>query len=160
MFPLKSFDPSSFWMFLPPLTRLYLLFLCLVCTFSLYKGSRIILRLRSIKRENGVKEHHLILRSLAVLRREAENLSQLLHVTFLLFGVSFLTQIPAAFMILEDSRRPVLTSIFSNLAVYIAYAADVFLVLLVLRLLQWFVSFRISTTMLRSGNLDAADGRP
>src|ERR1700682_4731863 len=27
MFSLKSFDPLSFWMFLPPLTRLYVLFL-------------------------------------------------------------------------------------------------------------------------------------
>ncbi len=63
-------------------------------------------------------------------------------------------------MILEDSRRPVLSSIFSNLAVYIAYAADVFFVLLALRSLQWFVSFRISATMLRCANLDANDGRP
>src|SRR6266478_5816047 len=160
MFPLKSFDPSSFWMFAPPLTRLYILFLCLVCTFSLYKSSRIVFRLRSIRRAHGVEEHHVILRSLAVLRREAANLSQLLHFTFLLFGLCFLIQIPAAFMILEDSRRPVLSSIFSNLAVYIAYAADVFFVLLALRSLQWFVSFRISATMLRCANLDANDGRP
>jgi hypothetical protein len=61
-------------------------------------------------------------------------------------------------MLLEDSRRP-LSSIFSNLAVYIAYAADVFFVLLVLRSVQWFVSFRITATMLHRGyDLDANDG--
>jgi hypothetical protein len=89
-------------MFLPPLTRLYLLFLCLVCTFSLYKSSRILLRLRSIKRGHGAEEHHITLRSLAVLHTEAANLSQLLHFTFLLFGLCLLLQIPAAFMLLED----------------------------------------------------------
>jgi len=155
MFDLKSFDPLSFWMFLPPLTRLYLLFLCLVCVFSLYKSLRILFRLHSIKGERGAEQYRITPRSLAIIRAEASNLSQLLHFTFLLFGLCFLIQIPAAFMILDDSNRPVLSSIFSNLAVYIAYAADVFFVLLVLRAVQWFVSFRVSAAMLRFGDLKA-----
>src|SRR5580765_5423971 len=119
MFDLKSFDPLSFWMFLPPLTRLYLLFLCLVCVFRLYTSLRILFRLHSIKGERGAEQYRITPRSLAIIRAEASNLSQLLHFTFLLFGLCFLIQIPAAFMILDDSNRPVLSSIFSNLAVYI-----------------------------------------
>ena len=96
--------------------------------------------------------------SLAVLRTQAANLSQLLHFTFLLFGLCFLIQIPVAFMILDDSGRSVLSSIFRNLAVYIAYAADVFFVMLLLRSVQWFVSSRINAAMMCLGNLDANSG--
>lgn len=156
MFPLKAFDPSSFWMILPPLTKLYVIFLCCVCAFSLYKSARIMLRLRSIKRGQG--DRHGVMGSLAVLRTQATNLSQLFHFTFLLFGLCFLIQIPVAFMIGDDSGRSVLGSIFRNLAVYIAYAADVFFVMLLLRSVQWFVSFRINAAMMRFGDLDA-DGR-
>ena len=158
MFPLKSFDPSSFWMILPPLTRLYLIFLCCVCAFSLYKSARIMLRLRSIRRGHGVADRHGVMESFAVLRTQAANLSQLLHFTFLLFGLCFLIQIPVAFMILDDSGRSVLSSIFRNLAVYIAYAADVFFVMLLLRSVQWFVSSRVDAAMMCFGNLDAKGG--
>ncbi len=126
-----------------------MLFLCIVGVYTLYSCSRIVFRLRSLKNKHTGEESRSTQRSLFVLQQRATDLRQLHLFTFFLFALCFLLQVPTAFSILVHSNRPLLSIIFDNLAIYIAYAADVFFVLLVLHSAQWFVSIRISSVTLR-----------
>jgi small-conductance mechanosensitive channel len=149
MMPLKFFAPWHLWLYLPFFARFFWFVLSLVCVRTLYSASRILLRLHSVVKRNAGEESRSILRSLTALRSQALNLRQLHVFAFCLFGLCFLVQIPAAFVSFGDSSRSGLSNILENLAIYIAYSADVFFVLLFLHSVQWFVTARIDSGMLR-----------
>jgi hypothetical protein len=83
--------------------------------------------------------------ALAALQKRLANIRQILLFTILLFVLCFLLQIPAAFIVLSDSKVPVLSIIFMQLGTYIGYATDIILVFLLLHSLQWFVSVRVQS---------------
>jgi hypothetical protein len=142
-------DPRFFWPMLPLLSKLYILFLCVVSIYVLFSELRILLRLRAVRKLGSSNDPHSALNALAALRRADTNIHELIVFTFFLFGLIFVLQIPAAFMTLDNSRTPGWVLIFKNLATYYAFAADVFFALLLLHSAQWFVSARLNSAEIR-----------
>lgn len=144
MLTIESLDPRHFWLQLPLLTKLFVYFLCAVFVYTLFSLARVLFRLRSLRQVPRSENSNAALRmSFAYLHNRLSNLRSLLLFTFYLFALCFLLQIPGAFMVLEDSGRPLLTVILMQLAVYLEYITDVFFVFLLLHSLQWLVSARV-----------------
>jgi hypothetical protein len=144
----EPLDPRIFWPILPLLSKLYILFLCIVTIYTLYFLTRILLRLYALKKLCYSSEPHSELRALAALRRIDTNIHQLILFTFFLFGVIFFLQIPAAF-ILGDSEAFPLSGILQDLFIYFAFAVEVFFVFLFLHSAHWFVSARLRAAEIR-----------
>jgi hypothetical protein len=125
------------------------LFLCVVCVYFGYSSASTLFRLRALKKEVSRRAREKTAQSLAVLHHRAANLSQLLSLSSIAFALCLTVQIPAAFNVLGNSRAPMISIIWRQIGVYIVYAADVLLVLLILRLVQWFVASRVSAATLR-----------
>jgi hypothetical protein len=123
------------------LSKLYLLFLCAVSIYTLISLVRVLFRLRSLKRLASAESPAVGARlTLATLQHRTTNLRQLLLFAFYLFGFFFFLQIPTAFIVLGDSKSLPFSLFFTQLAAFFEYAADVFLLFLLLHTLQWFVT--------------------
>jgi hypothetical protein len=128
-----------FWRELPLLLRLFALFLWVVSVYTLVLLSTVLWRLRSsVTPQQSVG-----------FQNRVAGVRQLLLFTAYLFGCSWFFQIPGAFVIIGDSGRSGFSIIIEQLGVYFSYAADVFLVLLLLHSAQWFVSAHLQREALR-----------
>jgi hypothetical protein len=145
----EPLDPRIFWPILPLLSKLYILFLCIVIIYTLYSLSRILFQLYALKKLFASNEPHSVPKTLAGLRGTATNIHQLILFTFFLYALIFFLQIPAAFMIFGDYKAPPLGGIIQDLSIYFAIAAEVFFVLLLLHSAHWFVSARLSSAEIR-----------
>jgi hypothetical protein len=145
----EPLDPRIFWPILPLLSKLYILFLCIVIIYTLCSLSRILFRFYALKKLSASNETHSVPKALAGLRRTATNIHQLILFTFFLYALIFFLQIPAAFMIFGDYKAPPLGGIIQDLSIYFAIAAEVFFVLLLLHSAHWFVSARLSSAEIR-----------
>jgi hypothetical protein len=139
----------STWLELPMLVKAFCLVLFLVGIYTLYSASTIMVRLRSLTGQPTTGDTPLFQHSLAALQCRSANLRQLLSAIFYLFGLVFLLASPWTTMFLGDDRVPVIDLILRNFFDYLAFAADVFSVFLVLQCVQWFVSSRINACALR-----------
>jgi hypothetical protein len=129
---------------MPLLSKLFLFFLCAVSIYTLISLVRVLFRLRSLKKLASAESPTVGVRlTLATLQHRTTNLRHLLIFAFYLFGFCFFLQIPTAFIVLGDSKLSPLSFIFMQLATFFEYAADVFLLFLLLHTLQWFVSNRL-----------------
>jgi hypothetical protein len=131
------------WRELPLIVRGFCLALFLVSIYTLYSAFTIIVRLRALTGQPKSGETPLFQHSLVALQRRSANLRQLLNAAFYLFGFVFFLASPWTTMILDESRTPVINLILRNFLDYLAFAADVFSVFLVLHCVQWFVSSRV-----------------
>jgi hypothetical protein len=142
---LEVLDPRVFWHQLPLLGKCYALFLGVAAIYIIISLSHMLLGVYSLKKQPETGEHRNRSLVLALLRKRAENLHQLIFFKVLLFGLTFFFQSPAAFLTFGDSKYPYWSQILQNLAVHFAFATDIFLVLLFLHSAQWFVSARLSS---------------
>jgi len=143
-------DPGVGVWHLPVLGRLFLLLLFMVGTYSLYSNCVILVGLRSLSRRRSVGENNSFRHSLILLKHRAAHLRELILATLCLFGLTFFLQITAAFV------TPIAgpygwVNISQNLAVQFSFAADIFLVLFVLQVVQWFTSTRVRSMALELG---------
>jgi|SRR5277367_2660557 len=137
MLPLNSFGRSHFWTQLPTLARLFAAFLVVVSLYAIISFSRILRRLRSLKRLPPSKS------APADLQNRLTNLRQLGVFTFFLFGLCFLQQLVWASIVFGDSNRFPFDIITEQLGYTIEYATDVLFIFLALHFIQWFVSVRV-----------------
>jgi len=145
-------NPSHFWPEIPLLSKLFLLFLCAVSVYVLISLVRVLFRLLSLKHLYPLQPLPPVPRlQLTALQHRMSNLRQLLWFAFWLFTVCFLGQIPAAFNVIGDSRVPIVNIILLQLATFIEYATDVFLLFLLLHTLQRIVSARVLAFIRRQG---------
>jgi hypothetical protein len=139
---------SSLMYPLSPFARLFVLLLVLVCAYTVYFASVVLVRLRSIRKRHTLQNDASVRQSLALLNHRSVNLQQIVLGIFYLFGITFFTLIQSAYWTPEN-HRPVGIMVLENFSVYFRFAAVIFLVFLVLHSVQWFVSGRIRTAALR-----------
>ena len=128
--------------YLPVLGRIFLLLLLLVSIYSLYSTCIILVRLRSLSKQRTFEDKNSLRRSLALLKQRAANLRQLILASFHLFGLTFFSQITTAF-VTPLSGPFAWVNIAQHLEVHFNFAADAFLVFLILHMSQWVASTRI-----------------
>lgn len=138
----------SVWPLLSIWPKLFFLTLVVMCIYVIVNAALIVARLRTVERHMGVENDPSSRTSLARLQTRCTNLAQTLTAAFYLFGFAFFMALPAATFVL-DSRLPATTIMLRNVVIDFVFAANVFLVLLVLHALQWWVSSRVSAHALR-----------
>jgi hypothetical protein len=152
MLPLDAFSPRFLWPYLPSLTKLFITFLCAVCTYSAYTFARILVGLAADKDGSTGKKGY----PSSTIHRKLANLQNLLQFTFYLFGLCFLLQTPAAFVTANgNSGVALIRNIFQDLGIYIAYATDVFFVLLILHSIRWLIASVVDRAARGSDHLRA-----
>jgi hypothetical protein len=97
-----------------------------------------------------------IQRAMAALHKRCTNIHQLIRATFYLFGFVLFLGLQGAYFVLGLSSIPIVSIIVENFVLYFAFAANVFLVFLILHLVQWFVSGRVCAYDLHSNTYHVA----
>jgi hypothetical protein len=136
-------DPRVIWPELSLFVRIESLFLVLVAMYSLYQLVRTVvitsrLRGREASATAGSSVNPALVRATdgRLVRLGSLNLF-----AFYLFGfLFFVSQMPDAFTTYGDSREIGASIIIRQLGLHFGYAADVFLLFLVLHSLRWVVS--------------------
>jgi hypothetical protein len=127
------------WVYLPALPRLSFAIVVFVGVHVVFSAITILLRLSTTTS----------LEALSVLREKSDWLRQPITAAFYFFGFVFCLTLPFAFDDIRDSRKPGLLAISDNLSAYFIFAANVFLVVFLLHLIQWFVAGRVRSSARR-----------
>ena len=156
---LKSNPPFALWsirVYLPVAQKLFLLVLCVVAVYSLLSAIVVMGRLRAMTIRPQIEDISSIQRSMAALHKRCANVHQLTSATFYLFGLVLFLGLQGAYFVLGLSGTPVVSIIVENFVLHFAFAANVFLVFLILHLIQWFVSSRVYACAQDSNTYDVA----
>ena len=139
------FSLWAIWPELSVLSKLFLSALALASTYVLFLASTTLSRLRSLSEQGFTAKSSAHPDSVATLQAMARNMRQLITAMFYLWGVvSFISLIGSNAPVEGEGTWPnmgLFMRVFLNFA---AFAANVFLVLLILHSIQWVVSSRIS----------------
>ena len=141
----------SIWRNLGVMPKLFLLLLSVVALYSSLSAVVILARLRTLKNSLRHETSPPIENSLAALLGWSASVRQMIGAAFYLFGLVFFMGLPSAFYTLDHSRTPGWVFVFESLGVYFSFAINVFFVLLVLHLTQWFVVHRVRVFARRLG---------
>ena len=131
----SPFGPSGK---LSVLYKLYWLLLSLVSFYTLFSAASIVRRFPISNHRNDSTESSRI-----PLEARITNLRQIIAAMSFAFGALFFWALPGAFNTISDGRDWNLTEIIGAFRVHFAFAANVFLVLLLLHCVQWIVSRRV-----------------
>lgn len=126
--------------------KFFLLLLVLVTVYALYFTSFALLRLRALR---AVQDGQSLRRSLARLEHRSANLRNMIVAMAYFFGLTFFLEIQNAYWTPESKTRGVGLMVLENFMFYFHLAAIIFFVFLILHLVQWFVSSRIRSAVLR-----------
>ena len=137
----------SIWLELPMLLKLFVLILTLVSIHTLVSSSIILVRLHSLAKRRAAETASSLRRSVFVLQIRVMRMRQLVGATFYLFGFVFFLTLPLAIRTLGDGPRSPLLEIWDNFVVQFAFAANVFLIFLLLHSVQWVASTRVHAYM-------------
>jgi hypothetical protein len=144
----------SIWLYLPLMQKVLSIGLCVFGVYSLYSAAVTVLNLRSLASVPHKKGDPSIRRTFAMLRSRCNKLQQYIGAAFYLFGLVLFLGLQRAYFTIELSNTPVGSLILENFVVCFAFAANVFLILLVLHFVQWFASGLVGAFALR---LDAIE---
>jgi hypothetical protein len=136
----------SIWKELSPLQQLIFGVLVVVSMYSFFSAVRVLLRLRSIRELPG-GDRSVIRQSLASLSNRCTNLQQLITSMFYLFGIVLFIALQRVGVFVGDGNFSPASVILGQFIVDCAFASNVFAVLLVLQLLQWFASSRVNSSL-------------
>jgi hypothetical protein len=139
---------DSLWSVVKSLSTVQLLFcliLTLVVIYTLFSATLIVLRLRSLR---TIQNDNSLRKAFALLNHRSANLRQIIVAVFYLFGLTFFLQIQNAFWTAENGRSIALM-VLENFRADFRFATVIFLVFLLIHSVQWFVSSRIRTAVLR-----------
>jgi hypothetical protein len=132
----------TIWPYLSWLQRSFLLILFLVSIYCVYTTVLIRLRSKAILKR----------RELLVLQSRNAALRQMIEAAFYLFGLVLFFGFQFAHWVLADGRWPPEYQIISNYLVHFAFAANVFLIFLLLHSVHWIASARLRSCLLRLDN--------
>jgi hypothetical protein len=142
----------SIWLYLPALQKLLFLALCALGIYCLFSAAITMARLRTLPKLLQKKEDSAsIQRALAALRKRSNNLQHFIGAAFYLFGLVLFVGLQLAYITIDNSKTPVGWIVLQNFVIYFAFAANVFLVFLILHFVQWFVSGRVDACSLQVG---------
>jgi hypothetical protein len=122
----------SIWPQLSPLYRLYWLLLSIASLYVLFSAVSLVRHHRGPHRNGSLPG-----------ARQITTLRQLIAAMFFAFGALFFWHLPGAFETSGDGRGIPLTQIIGSFRLHFNFAANVFIVFLLLHCLQWFVSRRV-----------------
>lgn len=138
-----NLDPRLIWRELPFIVKIDSLFLLLIAIYSLYRLVHTLVithRLRS-PAAPATSGRSIDLALIRATEGHLTSLSSLNLFAFYLFGLLFFVfQMPYAFTTFGDGTETGSSIILRQLCVQFTYAADVFLMLLMLHSLRWIVS--------------------
>jgi hypothetical protein len=144
---LKSNPPYaiwSIWLYLPSLQKFLFLALCVLGIYCLFSAAITMARLRTIRGLLQKKENVAsIQRAFAALRKRSTTLQHFIGAAFYLFGFVLFVGLQLAYITMDNSSTPVGWIVLQSFVIYFAFAANVFLVFLILHFVQWFVSGRV-----------------
>ena len=135
--------------------RFFLLVLASGSTYLLFSALIVLRRVHSIRNRSQRKDALAHRRLMQALQARCSNMDQLIAFMFYLFGFVFFLMLPSATRILGSGRTPVSWLILQNFLEDFAYAANVFLVFLILSSVRWFACTRVQACMLCS-NTDSS----
>ena len=139
-----SYTLWSLWPQLSILYRLFVLILTGVSIYSLFSATMIIRRLHALPNPHQ-ENSDSIQPKLVPLYTRCANLKQTLAATFYLFGLLFFVGLQNAPVTIGDGRGIPIIEILGNFVLHFIFAANVFLIFLVLHLVQWLVSSRLNS---------------
>jgi hypothetical protein len=140
----------SIWSNLSVMNHLFFLMLSAVSIYCLLSAIIILVRLRSIRKSPLDEDPISIQRSVTALRNRSANVRQVIEATFYLFGVVFFLGLQSTPRTLGHSTNPLGMEVLPTFVLLFAFAANVFLILLVLHLVSWFVCNRLNSSSLQS----------
>jgi hypothetical protein len=83
------------------------------------------------------------------IRKRVRNLQQATVAAFYLFGFVLFACFQSAYFIIEDGNTPDSLIVVKNFQIHFAFAANAFLIFLVIQFIQWFVANRVSAVELQ-----------
>jgi hypothetical protein len=122
--------------------KLFVLILVVVSVYSIITAGSVLRRVRSLAASGNNETRSSVQHCVAALDRRCLNLRQLLWAAFFLFGFLFFLELPQA-TFTPDGRESVGFMILGNFLLRFVYAANIFCVLLVLHVVQWFTWSRV-----------------
>jgi len=143
-----SLWPSTWWS-LSLLNRLFVVILLVVAVYSVVSAAIALKSIRALRSTGEGKATTSVERKLAALSRRCFNLRQILGATFFLFGFLLFISLPNATITIGDGRGIPAFEIVNNFVFQFLYAANVFLVFLVVHLIQWFTSTSVQACAAR-----------
>lgn len=133
----------SIWRYISTPERLFFLVLCAVGIYSLFSAFVATTSLLSLRNGPPAKDAAIIQRTVQLLRKRCIRLRQLITAVFYLFGAVLFEALQWAYVTIDDSRTPGGWAVLKNFEICFAFAANVFLALLILHAIQWFVSSQV-----------------
>src|ERR1022692_227485 len=137
---MHMYDPPyalwSIWRQLSLLDRGVIMILYAVFIYCVFSTIRTMLQLRSVwnrPNENIVVVHQ----GVATLATRYSNVRQVIGAAFYLFGLVLFLGLEAIPNVLGDGKEPLGTYVLDSFLLQCAFAANVFLIFLVLHLIQW-----------------------
>jgi hypothetical protein len=140
--PNPSYALWSIWNKLPFLHQLFFLFLFVVSGYTVFSAAKVLARVRSLMASGGANDLAARKDEVAALSFRCANVRHLITGSFYLFGIVFLWGLRFALWT-PDSRISVAILVLQNFFLYFAFAANAFLVFLILHSVQWFASARL-----------------
>jgi hypothetical protein len=134
----------SIWKDLSLLQRGIIGILAVVGIYSLLSAVKVMFALSSMRKLPSGNSA-AIQRSLATLSKRCANVREVVVVTFYLFGIVLFLSFQNVGMVWGDGKASPVSLILGNFILDSAFAANVFVVFLVLHLIQWFVSSRVNS---------------
>lgn len=126
----------SIWRNLSILNRGFILILGVVFVYCVFSTIRTLLRVRSVRRISS-ENVALARQRVAALSVGRATARQIVGLTLYSFGLILFLGLQGIGRTLGDSNEVILISILMNFVLQCAFAANVFLVFLVLHLIQW-----------------------
>ena len=132
----------SIWKDFGLLQRLFMELLCAVSAYCLFVSLRTALRLRAIEKQNSKERTIPTEEALAPLYRSLANTRRIIGATFYLFG--FVLFLCLQFIVNTLGGGNPLKQIMGSFVLCCAFAANVFLIFLVLHVAEWIAYIRLN----------------
>jgi hypothetical protein len=113
-----------------------------VCIYSLFLAVKVARFPKSVSaQENLVR-----------IRKGVRTLQQATVATLYLFGVALFAGFQFAYFTIEHSSTPIGWIVLRNFQIHLAFAENVFLILLIFHLVQWFLANQVAAYSLQSNS--------
>jgi hypothetical protein len=132
----------SIWTKLPFPHKLFFLVLFVVSGYSVFSAAKVLARVRSLTTSGHSNDLAALKDEVAALSFRCANVRHLITASFYLFGIVFFWGLRFALWT-PDSKISAAILVMGNFFLYFAFAANAFLVFLILHLVQWFASARL-----------------
>jgi hypothetical protein len=140
-------DPSrpaliwSIWPYLSWLERLVFLGLCALAAYWLFLAATVA---RFQNPAGDLNSKPSARESLSRVRKRVTNLQQATVAAFYLFGFVLFVGFQFAYPVLGNTSTPGGLIVVKNFQIHFSFAANAFLILLLIQFIQWFVANRVS----------------